>query len=482
MFTAIKLSSSLVQQVLQAVPEPLHSQVAKWLTAYDQLPPFNWVELEPYRAGIAAKLTTCGEENLPIDSVLLARLYLLADLTDKAVDNLILAWPELKLNRPVTHLHPYVQPFYDQRDHASLPQRQSVTYHAAEAVGHTDGLTRKQALLNEALQMAKQLGDPSKIMYAARELGLTYIHNGNTEHGAELLQQALHYAQQSQDPYETATTFMVLAIASWYANDFERAYQLNENAYHIFKRIGRIDRQIVTLINMGEVSAQLGRFSHAENFLTEAIDLQAGEVDTPPYYRAHAWRFLLDVHILQHRWDDAQRAAQRAEALMLTYEDKHGLIALQASTGLLALRHGDPQSAIEIWQSALAPTRALNRPHNLLMLYIHAPAAYIAVGQREAAIDAVGHVCRIAELFEDDEWRKLMAIIGFGYILWYDEDITMLEQLIASLQALLINDADVQDALFWLKHHTQPKAGQLYSQPTPVELLYMALKNRYHLN
>lgn len=481
MQSPIQSSSTNLEGLFVNWPVAMQNQLVAWLPVHDQAIPLGWGAIIPYQYLLAAKLEECATGLQDMGNVVLARLYLLANNPTVGVPYMQAAIRDLNEHGELLTMHVFVQDFYDGWPNADLHTRQMICYELGQAVGYTPNTDRWEALLQEAYTLARQLGDSTRLVSAARDLGMCYIHRGDNERGNDYLQQALFHAQVAQDGFETATTLLSLATASWYQYDFDKSFQLNENAYQIFRRLGRLDRAFVTRINMGELLALTGRLAQSEQILLDAIAQYADVPNLAPYYHAHAWRYLTRTYILLHQWENARTAIEETERLMQAIDDFRGVLTIQSLAGLLALRMGNPAEAIARWDSATKPLVDIQRHHSVLMLYLHKPAAYIALGNRQGAVEALRYVCAFVDDEHYSRWRMQMALVGFGYLLLYDGDQEMLREVITCVEQRMDADAEVRDALYWLKQHANPATVHGKQQSLDLEYLFTALKSRFGL-
>lgn len=472
---------TILTALLGDIPQPLQSTLRAWLPAYDALPTFAWDDLRAYQPSIAQHLATRADAIGRLESPLLARLYLLAGDLESASELLPVAMVVLEHSADFTAPHHFVQPFYDQRDGMSVAGQFRVTYQLAYNHRGSQDIALKANLLQAAYELAQQAGDDRFLVQSTRTLGEYHLRYGKIHEAMSLLQLSLHHAHLLQDGYETATTFMVLALAHWHKDERDEALQYNLNAYHIFRRLGQHDRVVVALMNMGEISAQVGNLPQAERYLLEAINMQR-VATTRPYYRGHAWRFLSHVYILQDRLSDADNALQQARFHMIENDDQRGLLNLHANEGLLALRRGDPAQAVQIWRTALDDGHDTLVAVTKFVLTADMPAAYIALGNRHEALAALAALCKMIQDLPTDHWQTQLTLIAFGYVLWFDKDLAVLAQLIGSIERVLHDDLDVVDALNWLKQTAHAELqDQTSDSPLDLGLLLSALKNRFGL-
>lgn len=230
MATQFEIASSSLYRLLIDWPPPTQTTVIAWLPLHDQDLPISWGEIRPYQALLASKLEDRASRLQELNNVVLSRLFLLANNPSSGLHYLRAAIRDLNEQGELMTIHAFIRTFYVGWHDADLYTRQVVSFELGHAVSYTSDTDRWEALMQEAYGLARELGDSTRMVGAARDLGMCYIHRNDHKRGTEYLQEALVHAQIAQDGMETAATLLSLASASWYKNDLQKAIQFNQQA------------------------------------------------------------------------------------------------------------------------------------------------------------------------------------------------------------------------------------------------------------
>ena len=128
-------------------------------------------------------------------------------------------------------------------------------------------------LLEEALMIAREVGDRSLERDVLGALGLTTLALGQRQRTRELLQQELAYAREAGEPFATKAALEHLGLASFNLGDPTRSLGYFGEALGLARQIGDHKHEADLLWSLALVHAALGQRDQAIAQAQTAVDL-----------------------------------------------------------------------------------------------------------------------------------------------------------------------------------------------------------------
>lgn len=178
---------------------------------------------------------------------------------------------------------------------------------------------------------------------------------GNEAGAVKRLQQGLVHAQRYLGPAhpETATLWVNLAVAQYYAGQLQAALQSSEQAYAIYQSLGEEQSPdaLNLLTNWGAFALRAGRPREAQQRLSNALDLRA------KLYGASAAQAVLlknlgVTHWINGEWDDARTLLEQSQWMAMRYAGAGSNLHASSSCNLARLLYlmDEPKAALEAVQ------------------------------------------------------------------------------------------------------------------------------------
>lgn len=446
--SAVGVSDDFLVTHFSNLPDMIQLQLRRWLNDEDTYAP-EWGLLRKYANAIAKCICDINIAVDVIDDHTRAVLYCFLGDWDNMHTSLTRNIDRLQRGQDIPHLARQLQRFYSDTSSLPIHIKHFIAYEYALSLLRSGKSDEGFPILKSTPMLALQAGDTKAAILYERTLGSVMVHRGNITQGNHRLQHALQLAQSTGNDFEAARTLVAIAHTHWHSNDHVSAYAANRDAYRIFQRLSDWEQAGIALMNMGELSSQLGEFERAEQHLKKALDY----LDTSTGKQPVVWQFLADLYILQRRFSEAEYAIEQAISGGHRHLDMEFM--LEQSRGLLSLRQGAAAAALEIWKKAIKTYTPLAH-HQRLMIYAFLPQAYILVDDRVAAVEAAQLLFDVVEEAGAEPWQQQLAAIGVSYIVWHDARTDVFDSVVRCLYRLPKEDADVRAAFEHLLQTTSP--------------------------
>jgi predicted ATPase/class 3 adenylate cyclase/DNA-binding SARP family transcriptional activator len=142
-------------------------------------------------------------------------------------------------------------------------------------VGDSPGARRRG---EEALALARHLGDDRLTALVLGQLAMTRLYTGSAPEALEIVDEALALSRTLADPYVTQQQLMVRSLACEAVGDVHRARAHNQEALALNREIGDHGSVTMVLLNLGNNELQLGEVDaarrHSQESLGEALSLR----------------------------------------------------------------------------------------------------------------------------------------------------------------------------------------------------------------
>ena len=136
-------------------------------------------------------------------------------------------------------------------------------------------------LLEESLSIARELGDPARIVGALQPLGMAYLGAGNPRVARAHLEEAVALAQAIGNKRELAGALNALAQLNRAENALDLAAPLYENVVALARELDDRESIAIGLLNLAMVSIGTGATSSARLMLVEVLAI-AEEIGSKP--------------------------------------------------------------------------------------------------------------------------------------------------------------------------------------------------------
>ncbi len=158
-----------------------------------------------------------------------------------------------------------------QRGEATPAARWKALHGAASLAAQQGDHEQAEASANEALALARSMGDPEAIGRSLRGLGIVVGNRGELESAESLEREALTVFSQSGNDREVRETLGMLAWISIARRDYSSARSAIEEALALSREAGDRRGILVNVSNLGHVLGREGQFEEALGPLRESI-------------------------------------------------------------------------------------------------------------------------------------------------------------------------------------------------------------------
>ncbi|NNJ08979.1 AAA family ATPase [Chloroflexales bacterium ZM16-3] len=139
-----------------------------------------------------------------------------------------------------------------------------------------DDMSDLNAMLDyaqQALDLAREAGDPAQIVLSMADLSIAKLRLGNTQNGIELAQEALAIAQQADYGAGIAKCLGHIALAYEQLGDMMTALRYTHEAVARFRDLGDLAEMSMQINNLGYIANAQGDFASARAFLEDGLQV-----------------------------------------------------------------------------------------------------------------------------------------------------------------------------------------------------------------
>jgi tetratricopeptide (TPR) repeat protein len=160
------------------------------------------------------------------------------------------------------------------------------------------------ALLQEAAELCRQLGDLEGVGRCLGFIGHGLLFTGNAERAAAVLDEAVDLARNTGEPHSVARAIYNSAFAAIEQRDFDRACELFEKSAQMGRSEGTKLHEAMCLVHLGYTFALAGDYERAAVLLDEGVALftELGETT----WTQLAFRYQGLLALLDGRIDEAE--------------------------------------------------------------------------------------------------------------------------------------------------------------------------------
>jgi predicted ATPase len=154
------------------------------------------------------------------------------------------------------------------------PELRALCLEGAGVLARSQGeLKRSKALLEEAVALRRQLGDPGALAESLRHLGSLAFDRSDLEATQHLYEESLQLFREARDGTGVAGTLNNLGVLATVHERWDAAAVLYEEALHFFRGYGDTQGIARALMNLGEVRMMQDKLEEAEGMLKESFVL-----------------------------------------------------------------------------------------------------------------------------------------------------------------------------------------------------------------
>ncbi len=264
---------------------------------------------------------------------------------------------------------------------------------------------KAEALLTEAIEMTRPLGDKKALASALRMRGVITLWAGRHSPAADL-NAALALSRECSDDTSTAIALNSLGVmVEQWERDKPRAQKLYEEALPLFLKIGDRQRAAYCLHNLGNLAHDDGDDARAEAMLRHSLALADALSDT--WHRAYCLRSLGDVFLAKNELAEAADLLEEGSALCARLGDKMTEAGTQLSLARVRRRQGRFADSDQAAQSGLRLYQSLDRAEGAAegWMLLTETAAAQNDWPRAAALLSAADACR-PQFANDAEQRR----------------------------------------------------------------------------
>jgi tetratricopeptide (TPR) repeat protein len=300
--------------------------------------------------------------------------------------------------------------------------------------------------LNQALQLANEVGYAIGQAQALTGKGATYNMIGRTDEAINHFRQAYQLYEESSDIDSQAQTLNSIGIAYGYTGQLDKAIAAFQEMLALSQHApSQQHRLVVAMNNLGECYQHLFDMAQAIPYHEDALELaqksglravevdicrnlglelsQVGREEEGLAYLQQALKLSEEIHahhmlaytlyalvLTEVQWGNIEAAhayAQRLHETAVSSDSRNELANAYHALGLVAQKQGDIDAAQELWHQATFLAHETNQ--RLLLWQIHAGLAEMAANPGLAAVHnriAAEVIQQIAEPIEDEALRQ----------------------------------------------------------------------------
>ena len=268
---------------------------------------------------------------------------------------------------------------------------------------------KAKALLTEAIELTRPLGDKKALASALRMRGVITLWEGKSPPAADF-NAALTLSRECGDATSTAIVLNSLGVmVEQWERDQPKAQQLYEEALAIFLRVGDQQRASYCLHNLGNIAHDAGQHDRAVALGRQSLALADALGDQ--WHRAYCLRSLGDAVMGQGDLSGAAVLLEEGRTLSRHLGDRSTEAGILLTFAALRRRQGDRVEASSLARAALLLYQSMN--HDASVTECWMSLAETAAAQADwplaAALLSAADTSR-AEFANDSEQERAAAL------------------------------------------------------------------------
>lgn len=214
--------------------------------------------------------------------------------------------------------------------------------------------------LNEALSMAREVGDEESSAMALQVLGSVARERGFYAEAVKRHKESLALWRERNDRRGVARSLNYIGFASWLARDFKETVRCCEAALPMFREQGDKEGVVWSLLNLAHVALYRRAYARAAALGEESLSLSR----EMGYKEGVAWSLHLlgETHRRARRFERAEEALRESILLHQELGDRWRLASALESFGVLAVALKRPQICLQLFAAAETLREATGAP------------------------------------------------------------------------------------------------------------------------
>lgn len=247
---------------------------------------------------------------------------------------------------------------------AGFSEQTSVRAKALHAAGvlasHQGDYQRAKTLVEESLDVCRELADRQGAGYALYSLGLLAHNEGDYEGAVTIFEESLQLFREVEDCYGMTLALAGLGLTVLYLGDYERASVLCEEGLALSRERGDPRSIAGALTNLGITVLERGDDERAKVLCEESLAMRR----KPEYKGAYAHTLIILGRIAMHQGDYERATACYEESLILRQEtgEKEGIATALEGLAAVAVMQRQAMSAARLYGSAESLRSILGAP------------------------------------------------------------------------------------------------------------------------
>jgi non-specific serine/threonine protein kinase len=223
-----------------------------------------------------------------------------------------------------------------------------------------DDNTTARALVEESLELSRELADKKQAGYALYTLGRLARIEGNYAHAATFFEESLSMFRELGQKHDIALVLAGLALTVLYVGEHERATALCEESLALSRELGDLRGIASWLANLATITLARGNAERAKELSDESLAIRKALG-----YKggcAHTLAILGRIALDQGAYERARACYTESLTLRQETGEKEGIAtALEGLAAVTGMR-GDPVSAVRLYASATLLRTLLSAP------------------------------------------------------------------------------------------------------------------------
>ena len=253
---------------------------------------------------------------------------------------------------------------------------------------------KAEGMFRETLNAASELGNAFEMLKSHYFLSLTLANLGRISEALEMLSQGMQIAERNGDVFWSSRVPNAFGWIHRELQDFEGAMAFDRQGAETARRLGVVEAEVNSLINMGMDHVEAGDWKVMSSVMKSAESILSRE----PWFR---WRFEIRFHAAR-----AERALSKTEGLCLLEKAAHCrarkyMIAAHTILGKIAMAEGDPATAEAQLNAAVRLLSEFPAPLVAWKTYSMLGRLHAQLGKYDAARAAFGEATSLITYISD---------------------------------------------------------------------------------
>ena len=271
--------------------------------------------------------------------------------------------------------------------------------------------TQFQDNLEYAVGDSNRLQDKMALVNHGREK----IVNGDVQAGVELIDQAIDYAQQSQDQISVIRFTGLKGVSLLEADQYEEAKQTLQRAGQLADEAGELALKCDALANIGLLLAEIGDLSHGLKTTQEALIIAIEIKDTQ---RTMVHRGTMgNLYLALLDFEGAVQAFNEAFNFANELGDRKAQVGFLNNIGLVFFEAAKFERVVEFFSKVLPLARELQDKALEANALKYLVKANHELGRNKAVISFVQQAERVLDAKDDLDTRLTLADMGIMALL-----------------------------------------------------------------